>query len=329
MAHAFAASTRSTYGDHVRYFLRWVVWMGYTAFLLDIPYVSTIMLKRYVTFLALTQSYKTVKLCLNGVRLFYIGRGLPNPMAENFAHHQHLQGIRRMKGDATKQKLPITPRELLWLVSACNTNAPAEVAFTCAALIAFFAFLRKSNVTTGHQHTEDITHALLAGDVAVDEQSYTLWIRLRCTKTLQYSERTLDVPIRGNRGSPIDPIAWWKLHLQSSALPRAADTHAFAYQLRGRWVSLTHSAFVKQLKLVLEQHGIDSRLYASHSFRRGGATFAFIAGASGELIKALGDWRSATYLRYIDLGPEMRMIAAQRMATLASQQMSTSANDNC
>ena len=57
------------------------------------------------------------------------------------------------------------------------------VACVAALLIAFFAFLRKSNVTIGKVHSDDITHALLAGDVAIDEQLYTMFVKLRCTKT--------------------------------------------------------------------------------------------------------------------------------------------------
>ena len=60
--------------------------MDYTAYLLDMEYMRTTILKRYVVFLSLTQAYKTIKLTINGVRLFYIGRGLPNPLADNYQH---------------------------------------------------------------------------------------------------------------------------------------------------------------------------------------------------------------------------------------------------
>ena len=69
-----------------------------------------------------------------------------------------------------------------------------------------------------------------------------------------------------------------------------------------------------KLKAILATHGIDSTKYAAHSFRRGGATAAHAAGASEALIKALGDWRSNAYLRYIEIDKEVRTIAANKLA---------------
>ena len=41
-----------------------------------------------------------------------------------------------------------------------------------------------------------------------------------------------------------------------------------------------------------------------HSFRRGGATFAFRAGAPSEFIKAQGDWMSDAFLVYLVISPQ-------------------------
>lgn len=40
--------------------------------------------------------------------------------------------------------------------------------------------------------------------------------------------------------------------------------------------------------------------YTGHSFRRGGATYAFRSGVPGELIQVMGDWKSDAYKRYFD-----------------------------
>lgn len=44
--------------------------------------------------------------------------------------------------------------------------------------------------------------------------------------------------------------------------------------------------------------------FSSHSFRRGGATFALSLGIPGEIIKLWGDWKSTAYLAYIDQVPQ-------------------------
>ena len=201
--HVYSDHSRSTYNTKVLWFLRFVFWMGWAGQLSDMGFVAAVLVHRYATFLAQTQSFKSVKLSMNGVRIYYENRGIPNPLANNSKHKLHMKALRRKLGDVDRPKLPVTPRVLGWLTTACDKSCPREVAFTAAALIAFFAFLRKSNVTTGRTQPEEISHALKAGDVAVDDANYRLIIRLRCTKTIQFGERELLIPISGIRGSPI------------------------------------------------------------------------------------------------------------------------------
>ena len=62
--------------------------------------------------------------------------------------------------------------------------------------------------------------------------------------------------------------------------------------------------FTKRLKEAVAQCGVDPRQYASHSFHRGSATWALACGVPGELVKSMGDWKSAVYLDYLDDLPE-------------------------
>ena len=59
--------------------------------------------------------------------------------------------------------------------------------------------------------------------------------------------------------------------------------------------------FVTKLKHHLTTLGINHKAYSSHSFRRGGASFAYQSGILVELIKALGDWRSDAVLMYLTM----------------------------
>ena len=64
---------------------------------------------------------------------------------------------------------------------------------------------------------------------------------------------------------------------------------------------------------------LDSTCYSPHSFRRGGATFAFEAHIPSELIKAQGDWRSDCYFFYLEMSDCQKRAAATHMATTISQ----------
>ncbi|CAH1799573.1 unnamed protein product [Owenia fusiformis] len=95
-----------------------------------------------------------------------------------------------------------------------------------------------------------------------------------------------------------------------SALPLASYMH------HGALKTMTQKQFSEMLKGTLDSAGFNAADYSGHSFRRGGACTAFIAGASPLLIKSQGDWRSNAWERYIDIPMESRWT----MASLLTQE---------
>lgn len=71
--------------------------------------------------------------------------------------------------------------------------------------------------------------------------------------------------------------------------------------------------FISKLRDHLTTMGIDPQSYAGHSFRRGGASFAYQSGVPVELIKALGDWRSDTILIYLTMPLTIRLRSANML----------------
>jgi hypothetical protein len=57
---------------------------------------------------------------------------------------------------------------------------------------------------------------------------------------------------------------------------------------------------VETLRFCLGRIGVNPTEFSRHSFRRGGATFAYRMGVSPLLIKLMGDWSSDAYMIYID-----------------------------
>jgi hypothetical protein len=99
-------------------------------------------------------------------------------------------------------------------------------------------------------------------------------------------------------GSVLCPVsALCRLFL---AVPAPDSAHAFSYEATPTRLShLTHSTFVSRFKSLVARIGLDASLNSGHSFRRGGATFAFSMGVPGELIQLQGDWLSNAYLLYL------------------------------
>ena len=62
--------------------------------------------------------------------------------------------------------------------------------------------------------------------------------------------------------------------------------------------------------------------YSSHSFRRGGATWAFVSEVPSELIQLYGDWKSDAYKRYLKFSLENKISVAYRMTSHISNSFS-------
>ena len=76
------------------------------------------------------------------------------------------------------------------------------------------------------------------------------------------------------------------------------------------------------MKQVLSQIGISPDRYGSHSFRRGGATYALEAGVPLDTISLLRDWKSDAMFLYLHM-PLSQRIQAQRTMSSRLQEFAS------
>jgi hypothetical protein len=67
---------------------------------------------------------------------------------------------------------------------------------------------------------------------------------------------------------------------------------------------LSYKHFITSIRNALELAGLNPKIYAGHSFRRGAASAAAAAGYSDYEIQLLGRWRSDAYKLYIESDPK-------------------------
>ena len=96
------------------------------------------------------------------------------------------------------------------------------------------------------------------------------------------------------------------------SLPATAPL--FALPTAGRWDAVPYAWMLQRLKTAMAAAGLDAANYAAHSFRRGGATFAYLAGLDDQMIMALGDWKSPVWREYVEVQTAQRAAASQRLA---------------
>lgn len=163
----------------------------------------------YVTQLAYTCSYRTIKTYLYGVRVLHLEAGLMNPLPTFFNLERTLRGIKRVKGDVTPSpKLAVTPDMLARIIGRLDLFNPGNMAFVAAALVAFFGFFRKANVCP----VKDTSNPALdlspvrRNDFEFSSDSALVWVNLHKTKTIQFGQRILRVPLPAIPGSVLCPV---------------------------------------------------------------------------------------------------------------------------
>ena len=98
---------------------------------------------------------------------------------------------------------------------------------------------------------------------------------------------------------PLCPVT--AIHQYFSLVPANPDDPFFCLPTATSLTPVTATFFTTTLKRLISKIGLTPASYSPHSFRRGGATFAFQVGAPKHLFQLEGDWRSDAYKHYLSL----------------------------
>ena len=190
-------------------------------------------------------------------------------------------------------KHPITPSLLHVICRVCDHIPRVGRVLKAAYLLAFFAFLRRSNLAPNSSTTFDPTRHTRRGDVTFQEPGAV--ITLRWSKTMQDGTRSHEIPIPSIPNHPLDPVAAIK-DMYRQIPTRTSDDPFLMLPDRS---PVTTRLLATALHSILRESGFPANNYSLHSLRRGGATAAFRAGAEVHDIQRHGTWRSSCVWEYI------------------------------
>lgn len=230
-----------------------------------------------------------------------------------------LSGAKRLLGTTSSGKLPITLPMLTDMLRALDDSILSKL-LTAAALVAFWAGLRKSNITVksyklpGHCiKRQDITFAP-SGRASFTSNSsknnqFRAYKHVVQLPLFQASDPAYSLcPSRALRILYADPLC--------AGLPGTAP--AISYMRAGRVVPLTHDQLIRFVKTSLSRMGFDPSNYAGQSFRKGFGTLGHQAGLSDAAIQNIGDWHSSVFQRYIFKDPAEQLAAVSQLTTYAN-----------
>lgn len=287
---AYAESTKAIYRSHLKAFLSFCHKFGYLA----VP-ASSATICRYAAWLSNTLVPSSVKQYLNIIKLLHLESGLENPLEDDWVLRTVLKGIQRVHGRSVCRKLPITVTHLHKIRSLLNLENQQDLAFWAACLVAFFGMLRKSSL---------FPRSLSKPHMLIQNCTLHQWgisITSSYSKTIQCDERQVYVALPWHSDPRLCPARTLIRLLYVRRGPVTPQSPLFAFTAGRKNHCLTYHTFTSMLKQVFSRAGMSLRQYSGHSFRRGGATYALQSGVPAEVIRAQGDWKSMSYLDYLEV----------------------------
>ena len=179
-----------------------------------------------------------------------------------------------------------------------DTHTLQEMAIQCdnmymghickaAILLAFFSFLRISNLVPHSISGYDPMKHLSRGDIIFGPPGINLLVKW--SKTLQNRDKVKVIKVPALVKSPLCPVIAIK-HLLATT-PGSNNSPLFQIQCFQKWFPLTDSSLRKFLAKLLKALNLTCG-YTFHSLRHSGATLAFNLNVPLQDIQSHGTWTS-------------------------------------
>ena len=253
------------------------IYERYCEFHGQIPYPTTEwQLIRYARYLANgVTSYNTVKNYLTIIKRLHEISGYPFPRDVHMLKLQ-LKAIRFELAGPVKKAVPVTPQLLLTLFKFVNVHDDVELVAYVGLLIGFLLFLRKSNLVPDTREGFVVNEQLSWQDVWY--YGKILMVSVKWSKTLQYKQKELDLPLLPAKNLILCP-EYWIEYLRGRFNPSGGDP-LLSYPQGGKMIPLTYAKLSGLYKKWVGMSGKDATdNYTLHGLRRGGANHALTVGS--------------------------------------------------
>lgn len=293
--HAFAQGSYSNLRTQFRSYFSFCVYFGREPLPADAETIYA-----YAQFLSRSLLPASVRNYLSGVRMLHIFLGLPYVHAQDFLLQLELRGISRLHPHVPIRAKPITPNILRDFYNHMDNTSLHSAVWSCS-LVLFYTMARLGSIlpsSTSTPRREFLTHE------RINFCEEGLLVTLVQTKTIQFGRRRLHIPLL-RAESVLCPVQAYTRAL--TFFKDFQHVPAFVFMENGKPKWLTRSIFIRTFRHVISRAGFQPLDFTGHSFRRGGATWAFQSGMPGELIQICGDWVSDSYRRYLEFSTQNKL----------------------
>ena len=257
----------------------------------------------------LSRSFKSPQAIRNyvqGVKFLHVITGHEYQLSNHRILQLVMRGIDRGLEHMPSRAIPISPDILRSVARIIDLSSPNDVSCFCAGLFLFFLMARAGNVFYHLDHGSP--RGLSRGQVSLTD--YGMIVTFTRTKTISFGSRVLHIPVLAAPHSLLCPVALFRRMI--FLIPAASHKPLFMVFINGRLAPFSKQSFLVHFRSLLERAGVPHPTgFSCHSFRRGGASWAFRMGIPGEVIQVYGDWASDCYKRYLDLSFDTKYRLAQ------------------
>ena len=218
------------------------------------------------------------------------------------------KGLKRTMGSSPRQKHPIMP-DILLSMRSDHTASCSSLGLVYHSVLFLSA---NSNLVSASGSSFNPDQHLPRHDIQFPD-SHAL-LRIKWSKTRQFEEGVHLIPLPSIPNLPLCPVSAIRHYFTLVPAPSVAPFFCLPIDQHPGFTPLTATHFTSSLKRLIVTLGLDVANYSLHSFRRGGATYAYQAGVLEHLIKLHSDWRSDAYQVYLSLPLPTRAQVADIMA---------------
>ena len=288
--NGFRPVTQSSYLRMFKLFISFCICVN-----VNLSAISASVILAFLEFLVQNQiSHSSIPNYVSSVRSMMSFYGLNNSAFDHFQVKMFLRSTKINRPLLLSTTAIINIPLLSRIVAACDTMYMGQV-YKAVYLVAFFSFLRISNLAPHKASEFDQSRQLAKGDVFFYTGGAKLLIKW--SKTLQTRDKLVFIHLPDLGASPLCPVT--ALKMLKAIVPGSSTSPLFQIKVKKLWVPLTDSRIRGHFAMVQEKLGIKNRGFSFHSFRRSGASFAFNNNVRIQDIQAHGTWTSDCVWRYI------------------------------
>ena len=209
------------------------------------------------------ESPEAVGSYISGIRTCLALLGLDVPDVNDRQMKMFITSLKRAMPHSVKQAKPLTPPLMLKLSKVVNYKDQIELVAWTALLLGFYMFLRKSNLVLDTMDTFDKDYQFSRADANLLGLDKVMMFEIRWSKTIQYKQKILRLPVLPARNKAICPVFW--VHLMVNTIKALPHEPLFTLKAQGLTYALSANQLIYRFRKWLILAGEDPNIYSLHS----------------------------------------------------------------